>query len=114
MSDSLSQMEGQAEQDSNRGIAKGPTLCEECKSNPSKYKCPGCSIHSCSLPCVKSHKKRTGCTGTRDQTQFVPLSQFDDNTLLSGSLLFKFVFFLWVLRTFFLSSVLHMQNNFAS
>lgn len=58
-------------------------VCEECKANPSKYKCPRCSLRSCSLACVKSHKKRTSCSGKRDQTQFVPLSQFDDNLLLS-------------------------------
>ncbi|KAI8571706.1 hypothetical protein RHMOL_Rhmol01G0140300 [Rhododendron molle] len=58
-------------------------LCEECKLKPSKYKCPGCSTRSCSLPCVKAHKQRTGCTGKRQQTQFVPLSHFDDNLLLS-------------------------------
>ncbi|KAF7842948.1 Box C/D snoRNA protein 1 [Senna tora] len=66
-----------------RNILKEPTPCEECKSNPSIYKCPGCSIRSCSLPCVKAHKQRTGCTGKRNQTQFVPISQFDDNLLLS-------------------------------
>ena len=87
MSASLSQTEEQADKVSNRSIHKGPTLCEECKSNPRKYKCP---IHSCSLPCVKAHKARTGCTSKRNHTQFVPLSQFDDNILLSGtSLLLK-------------------------
>ncbi|KAB1224888.1 Box C/D snoRNA protein 1 [Morella rubra] len=60
-----------------------PPLCEECKANPSKYKCPGCSARSCSLPCVKAHKERIGCTGKRNQTQFVPLCQFDNNLLLS-------------------------------
>ncbi|KAL5553483.1 hypothetical protein UlMin_040884 [Ulmus minor] len=62
---------------------KEQALCEECKSNPSKYKCPGCSIRSCSLPCVKSHKQRTGCTGKKSHTHFVPISQFDDNQLIS-------------------------------
>ncbi|CAA7054086.1 unnamed protein product [Microthlaspi erraticum] len=57
-------------------------VCEECKLNPWKYKCPGCSIRSCGLDCVKSHKKRTGCTGKR-KLEFVPISQFDDNILLS-------------------------------
>ncbi|BBG96302.1 HIT-type Zinc finger family protein, partial [Prunus dulcis] len=37
-----------------------------------------------SLPCVKAHKLRTGCTGKRNQTNFVPLSQIDNNQLLSG------------------------------
>ena len=89
---SLSQTEEQVEKVSVRSIPKGPSgqHCEECKCNPSKYKCPGCSIHSCSLPCVKAHKACTGCTSKRNQTQFVPLSQFDDNILLSGtSLLLK-------------------------
>ncbi|KAK9051604.1 hypothetical protein SSX86_028231 [Deinandra increscens subsp. villosa] len=59
-------------------------LCSECKTNEFKYKCPGCSLRSCSLPCVKAHKQRTGCTGKRQQlTEFVPLSKFDDNLLLS-------------------------------
>ncbi|KAJ0836831.1 putative Zinc finger, HIT-type [Helianthus annuus] len=58
--------------------------CDECKANEFKYKCPGCSVRSCSLPCVKAHKQRTGCTGKRQQlTEFVPLSKFDDNLLLS-------------------------------
>ncbi|XP_076944136.1 uncharacterized protein LOC143614639 [Bidens hawaiensis] len=59
-------------------------LCTECKTNEFKYKCPGCSVRSCSLPCVKAHKQRTGCTGKRQQlTEVVPLSKFDDNLLLS-------------------------------
>ncbi|TXG70209.1 hypothetical protein EZV62_005144 [Acer yangbiense] len=58
-------------------------LCEECKEKASKYKCPGCSIQTCSLPCVKSHKQRTACSGKRSLTHFVPLSLFDENILLS-------------------------------
>ncbi|GLT32148.1 hypothetical protein SLA2020_068350 [Shorea laevis] len=64
-------------------IAKEPAFCEECKNHPSKYKCPGCSLRSCSLPCVKAHKQRTGCSGKRNMTKFVPLSEFDDNLLVS-------------------------------
>ncbi|XP_077247604.1 HIT-type Zinc finger family protein [Tasmannia lanceolata] len=59
------------------------SLCSECGLNSSKYKCPGCSIRSCSLPCVKSHKQRTNCNGKRDRTQFVSISQFDDKLLMS-------------------------------
>ncbi|RDX63254.1 Box C/D snoRNA protein 1, partial [Mucuna pruriens] len=80
MSATMSQTE---EEGSNGKIPKEGTLCEECKSNPSKYTCPGCSLHSCCLPCVKSHKERTGCSGKRNLTQFLPLSQFDDNIVLS-------------------------------
>ncbi|CBI38921.3 unnamed protein product, partial [Vitis vinifera] len=60
--------------------SKHPPLC---KLNLSKHTCPGCFVRSCSLPCVKAHKQQTGCTGKRQRTQFVPLSQFDDNLLLS-------------------------------
>ncbi|KFK42842.1 hypothetical protein AALP_AA1G046100 [Arabis alpina] len=58
-------------------------VCDECKVNPWKYKCPGCSIRTCGLACVKAHKKRTDCTGKKKATDFVPLSKFDDNLLLS-------------------------------
>ncbi|RWW24342.1 hypothetical protein GW17_00011373 [Ensete ventricosum] len=63
---------------------KKSSLCEECGSNPWKYRCPGCSILTCSLPCVKSHKERTSCTGKRNRTEFVRLSHFDDKLLISG------------------------------
>ncbi|XVF79581.1 hypothetical protein PTKIN_Ptkin15bG0000700 [Pterospermum kingtungense] len=58
-------------------------LCEECKKEASKYNCPGCCLRTCSLPCVNAHKQRTGCSGKRNLTCFVPLSKFDDNLLLS-------------------------------
>ncbi|KAK7380199.1 hypothetical protein VNO78_32693 [Psophocarpus tetragonolobus] len=80
MSVSVSQTEEEA---SIRNPRKGPTVCDECKSKPWKYTCPCCSIHSCSISCVKSHKERTGCSGKRNQTEFVPLSKFDDSILLS-------------------------------
>lgn len=63
--------------------SKPSSLCEECGSNTWKYRCPGCAIKSCSLSCVNSHKARTSCTGKRNRTEFVPLSKFDDNLLLS-------------------------------
>lgn len=64
-------------------------MCEECKEKPSKYKCPGCSIRTCSLPCVNAHKDRTNCSGKRNFTQLVTLSEYDDNTLLSGIHMYK-------------------------
>lgn len=46
-------------------------ICEICKIDPSKYTCPGCKIQTCSLVCVREHKKRgTGCDGRR-----VPLAR---------------------------------------
>lgn len=59
-------------------------LCQECEQNEFKYKCPGCGVRSCGLGCVKAHKERTGCTGKRDRTVFVPLAEFCDNVLVSG------------------------------
>ncbi|KAI3990771.1 hypothetical protein MKX01_004044 [Papaver californicum] len=66
-----------------KGTSSKGSMCEECKGNPWKYKCPGCSIRSCSLLCVKSHKQRTSCTGKRRRDEIVPLSQFDDNLIIS-------------------------------
>ncbi|XP_021280361.1 box C/D snoRNA protein 1 [Herrania umbratica] len=69
------------EEESSKSSTKG--VCEECENKASKYKCPGCYLRTCSLPCVNAHKRRTGCNGRRNNTRFVRLSQFDDNLLLS-------------------------------
>ncbi|KAF5207953.1 box C/D snoRNA protein [Thalictrum thalictroides] len=76
-------LETPSSQQQHLNAEKKSNICEECGLNPSKYTCPCCSIRSCSLPCVKSHKKRTSCTGKRHRTCFVPLSQFDDNLIIS-------------------------------
>ncbi|KAJ8332502.1 hypothetical protein SKAU_G00422910 [Synaphobranchus kaupii] len=57
--------------------------CGTCGAEEAKYRCPGCLKHSCSLPCVKKHKSESGCSGTRDKTAFVPISKFDEMSLLS-------------------------------
>ncbi|RUS25448.1 zinc finger HIT domain-containing protein 3-like protein [Jimgerdemannia flammicorona] len=31
--------------------------CRVCEQNPSKYKCPNCTLPYCSLPCYKKHKE---------------------------------------------------------
>ena len=48
---------------------------------PSKYKCPGCGIRSCSLPCVKKHKVEHQCNGKRDAAAFCDIRSFDDKVL---------------------------------
>ena len=53
--------------------------CALC-SSPSVYTCPGCSVHTCSLPCSKTHKSRFACTGHRDQTSFVKLEDVGQGT----------------------------------
>ena len=54
--------------------------CEICDSVDPKYCCPGCSMRTCSLQCVKKHKLDTGCTGKKVCT-FVPTTEMDDNLL---------------------------------
>ncbi|VFR02378.1 unnamed protein product [Cuscuta campestris] len=63
--------------------AHSEAQCEECKLNPWRYKCPGCLRRTCSLPCVKAHKQKSGCTGKKPFNEVVPISQFDDNLILS-------------------------------
>ncbi|XP_033874103.3 box C/D snoRNA protein 1 [Acipenser ruthenus] len=57
--------------------------CEACGCREAKYRCPGCTKHSCSLPCVKRHKSESGCSGVRDKAAFVPVGKFDEMNLLS-------------------------------
>ncbi|KAF9569368.1 hypothetical protein CPC08DRAFT_653352 [Agrocybe pediades] len=52
------------------------TLCAQCKSQPAKYTCPGCSTRTCSLPCSSSHKTATGCAGVRNKVAYVPMNQY--------------------------------------
>ncbi|KAG7514120.1 hypothetical protein JOB18_025747 [Solea senegalensis] len=57
--------------------------CVVCQSEEAKYRCPACLTHSCSLLCVKKHKEDSGCSGVRDKTAYVSLSQFDEMALLN-------------------------------
>eukprot|EP00605_Chrysophyceae_sp_TOSAG23-4_P002923 GSChrysophyteH1.ASY1.ANO1.3218.1 assembled CDS len=58
-------------------------MCEVCKQNISLYKCPACSVFSCSLACCKEHKVVQNCSGRRDKTAFVPIAQFREKHLRS-------------------------------
>ena len=42
-------------------------LCEICKKEEYKYNCPRCLIKTCSVKCVKAHKKKFGCDGEKDK-----------------------------------------------
>jgi hypothetical protein len=57
--------------------------CQECQQHEFLYQCPGCSFRSCSLACCQAHKKRTGCSGKRDRTAFLPMGRMDDSTVNS-------------------------------
>ncbi|KAK8801299.1 hypothetical protein WA171_004445 [Blastocystis sp. BT1] len=56
-------------------------LCEVCQQKPFKYTCPGCNKRTCSLDCVRRHKKDDHCTGVRNRTKFVSLNEFNDAVL---------------------------------
>jgi hypothetical protein len=57
------------------GPSTNSSKCIIC-SSPFKYTCPRCSARTCSLPCIKTHKSSSGCSGIRDPTKFVTLTEF--------------------------------------
>ncbi|KAK9810841.1 hypothetical protein WJX73_000829 [Symbiochloris irregularis] len=63
--------------------------CQVCRKAPYKYKCPGCGVSTCSLPCSRSHKAASGCTGKKDPTEFCTLRDFTDARLLSDFFLLQ-------------------------
>eukprot|EP00906_Rhabdomonas_costata_P031033 RCo043865 len=58
-----------------------PSLCEVCQGNPSKYRCPRCGLRTCSVPCIKSHKKSSGCDGQFPASLPMPIKEMTDETL---------------------------------
>lgn len=56
-------------------------LCSVCFDHEFKYKCPKCSIRTCSLECIKRHKLQNDCDGKIDNTKFVPKKELSDSTL---------------------------------
>jgi hypothetical protein len=64
------------------------SLCQVCNQKESQYTCPRCYLRTCSLVCCHAHKQpkaatTLGCSGKRDVTAYVSMSQMDDNTLSS-------------------------------
>ncbi|KAL0940844.1 hit finger domain-containing protein [Colletotrichum truncatum] len=51
------------------------SLCAICHIETPKYKCPRCTIRTCSLACTKRHKAWSSCNGIRDATAYVPPSK---------------------------------------
>ncbi|XP_057175323.1 box C/D snoRNA protein 1 [Triplophysa rosa] len=72
-------------EDERRGVKRKMSLsrCDVCGTEEARYRCPNCMKHTCSLSCVKQHKMSSGCSGVRDKTAFISLSQFDEMNLLS-------------------------------
>ena len=47
------------------------TPCLYSHINPPKYRCPRCSIRTCSLPCTRRHKLWSQCSGVRDPAAYL-------------------------------------------
>ena len=56
------------------------SVCALC-GEPSRYRCPACSIRTCSLACVQLHKSQQSCSGVRETEKFRAVQQFDDAAL---------------------------------
>ncbi|KAG1874672.1 hypothetical protein DFJ58DRAFT_650328 [Suillus subalutaceus] len=58
-------------------IASGSStrLCALC-STPARYTCPRCSTPTCSLPCSRTHKSKTGCSGERNKAAYVQMNAY--------------------------------------
>ena len=56
------------------------SVCALC-GEPSRYRCPACSIRTCSLACVQLHKYQQSCSGVRETEKFRAVQQFDDAAL---------------------------------
>lgn len=56
--------------------------CSLCQK-PARYRCPRCALRTCSVECVKSHKRVSGCTGVRDRCAYVALNNFTESDLQS-------------------------------
>jgi hypothetical protein len=58
---------------------KSKELCENCITNEYKYKCPRCLFKSCSIICVKEHKRIKQCTGVKDKYSKQHVKDFSEN-----------------------------------
>ena len=58
-------------------------VCEVCSADEGRYKCPRCSMFTCSLTCCTRHKQLNDCSGKRDKTAFVDLQEYSARHLRS-------------------------------
>jgi len=63
----------------NQIFIKQNSICQICKVKDSIYKCPRCQIKSCSLGCVKEHKRIYKCSGIRDKFSKKSIKDFTEN-----------------------------------
>jgi hypothetical protein len=60
-------------------------MCDCCREQAAKYRCPGCDAVTCSLACSKAHKIDVKCSGKRNRTEFIPTAQLTDRNIVSGT-----------------------------
>lgn len=70
-------------QDDNDIVPERPTRekCEVCNQAEHKYKCPNCSMKTCSLQCCKQHKIEKSCDGKYHYEKFIRASEMDEKLL---------------------------------
>ena len=74
---------GGYESDSDGSISNELSLCMMCGKNPKNYKCPRCSIFTCSLTCCRQHKIDKNCSGQRDRVEYIAAKDFKASNLRS-------------------------------
>ncbi len=61
-------------------------LCKICNKEKKKYKCPACAVPYCSIPCFKTHKETSECSGKAPVAETKPASLEPVSGSGSGSL----------------------------
>lgn len=79
----LNENKNETENDQESAVKHQATQCEICLKMQSKYKCPRCSLKTCSLDCCRKHKEDSGCSGQRDKTKFISKEQFNESSLMN-------------------------------
>eukprot|EP00960_Hanusia_phi_P004731 137613-Hanusia_phi.AAC.1 len=74
---------GQSSGDEEPEKEKSMIICEMCSKTEAKYTCPACFKKTCSLECVREHKRQFSCSGKRDVAEYKNLSEFRDADLQS-------------------------------
>lgn len=79
----MSTLEEAATTSTNNTTETSSKKCEICHQVDHKYKCPRCSMKTCSLDCCRKHKTEKDCSGVRDKTKFVGKEGFDESLIIN-------------------------------